>query len=162
MMSRQNTEWHTNGIMFFCIFTIIMSFYSALDLHGFFVADFFKNNAVTQMLDQAWKLKNMLGNVEFWIIYGFFTIKIILAIGVLKVTNNVHKIIPMLALYALYAIESIISTGYSCGAKDGSVLMCAEQSIINPVAALIISFFLIVLAVKQLYIGYRETNDIKI
>lgn len=159
MMSRHNTEWHTNGIMFFCIFTMIMSLYSAFNLHSFFVADFFKNNLIDSLAGNTWKLNDMLSSGIGWAIYAFFVSKILLAMGLLRTTMNVRKIIYMLSLFILYTVENITTTGGNCGADDGSVYMCAAEFIVNPYASMLTTAFFLVIFFKQYKITHEELKD---
>lgn len=159
MFSKHNTEWHTNAIMFFCIFTMIMSLYSAFDLHGFFIADFFKNKFISSVAGESWKLSKILSTGVGWAIFTFFVIKIVLAMGILSMTNNVRKVIPMLALFILYTVENITMSGSNCGADDGTVYMCAEKFIVNPYSSMLTTVFLIVIFFKQYRIAYEELKE---
>jgi hypothetical protein len=137
-----------------------MSLYSAFDLHGFFIADFFKNNFISSVAGDSWKLSNILSTGVGWAIFTFFVIKIVLAMGILSMTNNVRKVIPMLALFILYTVENITISGSNCGgAVDGAVYMCAEKFIVNPYSSMLTTVFFIVIFFKQYKIAYEELKE---
>jgi hypothetical protein len=137
-----------------------MSLYSAFDLHGFFIADFFKNNFMSSVAGDSWKLSKILSTGVGWAFFTFFVIKIVLAMGILRMTNNVRKVIPMLALFILYTVENITISGSNCGAADdGTVYMCAEKFIVNPYSSLLTTVFFIVIFFKQYKIAYEELKE---
>ena len=159
MLGKYNKEWHENGIMFFCIFTIIMSLYSAFNLSGFFVADFFKNNIISATLFSHHAFTNILNSSHGIVIAIFFALKILLSVLTLISKNNFKRMLTMVGIFLLYVIESIAKVGGSCFNPDGADYACGFDSIINPFASLIMVTFLLTILCKQMLIVKKELDD---
>jgi hypothetical protein len=160
MLGKYNKEWHENGIMFFCIFTMIMSLYSAFNLSGFFVADFFKNNIISEGLFSHAAFTNILNSSEGVVIAIFFTLKIVLSMGILASKSNFKRLFIMVGLFLLYNIEGIAKVGSNCFNPDGADYACGLNNIINPLASLIMITFFLIIIFKQLIIVKKEDDEL--
>lgn len=160
MLGKYNKEWHENAIMFLCIFTIIMSLYSAFNVSGFFVADFFKNTVIQEVLSSHDIFTNIFDSIEGLCIALFFTLKIALAIGVMSIKSNVKRLCILSVLFVFYNVEGILSVGGDCMADDGSIYGCGFNHVINPLASFIMMAFFLVIIIKQLIIEKKEINDL--
>ena len=158
MLGKYNKEWHENGIMFFCIFTIIMSLYSAFNLSVFFVADFFKNNIISAWLFSHDAFTNIFDSIEGVCIFLFFTLKIVLAMFVMIVKSNIKRLFILSVLFLCYAVEGILSIGGNCMADNGSLYGCGFNHVINPLASLIMMTFFLIIIIKQLIIAKKEID----
>lgn len=160
MLGKYNKEWHENGIMFFCIFTMIMSLYSAFNLSGFFVADFFKNNIISATLFSHHAFTNILTSSDGIVIAIFFTLKILLSVFTLTSKNNLKRMLTMVGLFLLYIIEGIAKVGGACFNPDGADYACGFDNIINPSASLIMITFFLIIVFKQLIIVKKEDDEL--
>lgn len=160
MLGKYNKEWHENGIMFFCIFTMIMSLYSAFNLSGFFVADFFKNNIISATLFSHHAFTNILTSSNGIVIAIFFTLKILLSVFTLTSKNNLKRMLTMVGLFLLYIIEGIAKIGGACFNPDGADYTCGFDNIINPSASLIMITFFLIIVFKQLIIVKKEDDEL--
>jgi hypothetical protein len=159
MLGKYNKEWHENGIMFFCIFTMIMSLYSAFNLSGFFVADFFKNNIISATLFSHHAFTNILTSSDGIVIAIFFTLKILLSVFTLTSKNNLKRMLTMVGLFLLYIIEGIAKVAGACFNPDGADYACGFDNIINPLASLIMITFIFTILCNQMMIFKKELDD---
>lgn len=160
MLGKYNKEWHDNAIMFLCIFTMIMSLYSAFNLSGFFVAEFFKNTIIQKVLFSHNMFTNLFDSTIGLFIALFFTLKIALSIGIMSVKNNIGKLLILSVLFLCYSIEGILSIGGDCVANDGSIYGCGFDYVINPLASFIMLTFFFIVVIKQLIIAKKEIDDL--
>lgn len=160
MLGKYNKEWHDNAIMFLCIFTMIMSLYSAFNLSGFFVADFFKNTIISKVLYSHNMFTNLFDSIEGVCIVLFFALKIALAMGVMSVKSNFKRLFILSLLFVCYSIEVILSIGGDCIADDSSIYSCGFDHVINPLASFIMITFFVIIAIKQLIIVKKEIDDL--
>lgn len=160
MLGKYNKEWHDNAIMFLCIFTMIMSLYSAFNVSGFFVADFFKNTIIAKVLYSHNMFTNLFDSIEGVCIALFFVLKIVLSIGILSVKSNRSRLYILAVLFIFYAAEGILSVGGDCMADNGSIYGCGFDHVINPLASFIMMTFFTVIMVKQLIIEKKEIDNL--
>lgn len=160
MLGRYNKEWHENAIMFLCIFTMIMSLYSAFNLSGFFVADFFKNTIIQRVLFSHNMFTNLFNSSIGLFIVLFFALKIALSISIMSVKSNFKRMLIMSVLFVFYAAEGILSVGGDCIADDSSIYSCGFDHVINPLASFIMITFFLIIAIKQLIIVKKEIDDL--
>lgn len=158
MLSQFNEKWHEKAIVYLSIFTIITSLYSAFNLSGFFVADFFKNKIIEQVLFSHEMFTNTFNSTVGLVITLFFSLKILLAIWILYTNTNFKRMIIMFMLVMLCILEGIGSVGGDCVSNIGQIYDCGFVSIINPFATFITITPILIVMLKQIMITYKENK----
>jgi len=156
MLNQVKNSWYENTLIAFCLFTLIISIYSVLNLSGFMVADFFKNKIINEILFSHDMFTNLFSSNVGLFILAFFIIKIILTISILKVKDNFTKMSSMIGLFLINAIEGVCRVGGDCYNDDGSLFACGFNHIVNPFASFIIITIFLFIIFKQISIVLKE------
>lgn len=130
-------SWHSNAVLFVAIFSIVITLYSAFNLNGVFVADFFKNNIL-----------NITSGLGF-IPYVFFGIKVLMSIFLITAKSPIKKLMLMSGLFMFFMLEGIVKVGYS------DCYGCETQPLVNVWSSLIIVIAFMIIVIPQ----FKMTNQ---
>lgn len=142
--------------LFVGLFILMTTLYSALDLSGFFIADFFKNNIVHILGINA----NDKMTQFHLIVYGFFVFKLLSIIAMISTSNTVKQIIYASLTFVLIGIESLLQIETGCQRYDAikDTTACPHAFIVDPYASLIVFTFMLAILIPSLY---KKLSEIK-
>lgn len=151
-LKKKKYQFVINSFLILIIFT---SLYSALNMSGIFILDFFKYNLMGAVFYDEKNIIEFIKTKEGLMILGYFLIKIILSLFLLtkKDSNGIKYSFALFFMGCFYALEAISTRGDSCDIGEiyymNQRMTCIPENIGNPLASIMIFSILLAILVKE-------------